>query len=325
MMTRERRWRGVATKGVAGSILLRGMNGLRKMIRSVVVASIVTAFSGVGMANAQHSVEVQKLSAEGEHLKALAMYELLPTKKIGPEARIAAAKSAWALGLNRQAADEFDAILRDPQLQPDMRTRLVLSRGVIEYQEERYQEAALFAEKAIGYMTETSPLRGRAYLLWGQSMMRTGAYPIAHDKFSKALEDVSGADKAEAHFALGLVEMKLGKYQEAQKHLELIPTDHDRTAVAVRMLAAISLETKQQERAKFWIEKGRLDHPEAFVDCWGDYGLEQVALAKGDLEEARRLTDQASKRFPPSDSWLILMQAALEQAEWMKRDQVSLG
>ena len=155
--------------------------------------------------------------------------------------------------------------------------------------------------------------------------MRTGAYPIAHDKFSKALEDVSGADKAEAHFALGLVEVKLGKYQEAQKHLELIPTDHDRTAVAVRMLAAISLETKQQERAKFWIEKGRLDHPEAFVDCWGDYGLEQVALAKGDLEEARRLTDQASKRFPPSDSWLILMQATLEQAEWMKREQVSLG
>lgn len=298
---------------------------MRRVIVSLLVCAAWGLSRGADCAHAQHSVEVQKLSADGEHLKALAMFEFLPSKKIAREARIAAAKSAWALGLNRQAADEFDAILRDSQLQPDMRTRLVLSRGVIEYQEERYQEAALFAEKAIGYMTESSPLRGRAYLLWGQSLMRTGAYPMAHEKFSKSLEDVSSSDRADAHFSLGLVEMKLGRYQDAQKHFELVPTDHDRTAVAVRMLAAISLETKQQDRAKFWIEKGKLDHPEAFVDSWGDYGLVQVALAKGDIEEARRVTDLASKRFPPSDSWLILMQAALEQAEWMKREQVSQG
>jgi tetratricopeptide (TPR) repeat protein len=271
-------------------------------------------------AGAQHSSEVQKLSAEGEHMKALAMYELLPNKKVVTEARIAAAKSAWALGLNRQAADGFDAILRDPTIAPDIRTRLVLSRGVIEYQEERYQEASLYAEKAIGYMQESAPLRGRAYLLWGQSLLRTAAYSSALEKFQKALVDVSAQDKPEAHFALGLVELKLGRYTESQKDLEAIPMDHVRTPVAVRMLAALALETHQYDRATFWIEKGQADHPETFVDSWGDYGLVQAAIAKGNLEDARRVVDRAQKQFAPSDSWLVLMQASLEMAEWKKRD-----
>jgi tetratricopeptide (TPR) repeat protein len=277
------------------------------------------------VALAQHPSEVQKLSAEGEHMRALAMYEILPNKKLMTETRIAAAKSAWALGLNRQAASAFDDILRDPNVAPDIRTRLVLSRGVIEYQEERYLEAALYAEKAIGYMRESVPLRGRAYLLWGQSLLRTAAYSSAHEKFQKALADVQASDKAEAHFALGLVELKLGRYSEAQKDLESIPMDHNRTPVAVRMLASLALETQQHDRAKFWIEKGKTDYPDAFVDSWGDYGLVQVALAKGNIEEARKIVERAQKQFAPSDSWLVLMQASLELAEWKKRDQGMVG
>lgn len=296
------------------------------MKRSHVLTIISATLLSVGWvqsASAQHSSEVQKLSADGEHMKALAMYELLPNKKVVTETRIAAAKSAWALGLNRQAAEGFDAILRDPALQPDIRTRLVLSRGVIEYQEERYQEASLYAEKAIGYMQESAPLRGRAYLLWGQSLLRTGAYSSALEKFQKALADVSPQDKPEAHFALGLVELKLGRYTEAQKDLEAIPMDHVRTPVAVRMLAGLALETHQYDRAKFWIEKGQADHPESFVDSWGDYGLVQAAIAHGNLDEARRVVDRAQKQFGPSDSWLVLMQASLELAEWKKRDSVT--
>jgi tetratricopeptide (TPR) repeat protein len=293
------------------------------MKRSHALIFITATLLTVGclrLAEAQHSSEVQKLSAEGDHMKALAMFELLPNKKVVTEARIAAAKSAWALGLNRQAADGFDAILRDPGIAPDTRTRLVLSRGVIEYQEERYQEASLYAEKAIGFMQESAPLRGRAYLLWGQSLLRTGAYSSALEKFQKALADVSPQDRPEAHFALGLVELKLGRYAEAQKDLEAIPMDHVRTPVAVRMLAALALETHHYDRAKFWIEKGQADHPETFVDSWGDYGLVQSAIALGNLDDARRVVERAQKQFSPSDSWLVLMQASLESAEWKKRD-----
>jgi tetratricopeptide (TPR) repeat protein len=298
---------------------------MKSLLKLPLFLSVITVIAMPVAAVAQHAAEVQKLSADGEHMKALAMYELLPNKKLVSETRIAAAKSAWALGLNRQAAEGFDAILRDPTLQPDIRTRLILSRGVIEYQEERYQEAALYAEKAISYMRESVPLRGRAYLLWGQSLLRTGAYLSAHDKFEKGLQDVQPQDRAEAHFALGLVDLKLARYAEAQKNLEAIPMDHARTPVAVRMLAAISLETNQYDRARFWIEKGKTDHPEAFVDSWGDYGLVQAALARGDMVEARRITEIAQKQFAPSDSWLILMQSSLEVAEWKKREQVSVG
>lgn len=298
---------------------------MKSLLQLPLVLSVISVLVSPGLVMAQHPAEVQKLSADGEHMKALAMFELLPNKKLMTETRIAAAKSAWALGLNRQAAEGFDSVLRDPSISQDIRTRLILSRGVIEYQEERYQEAALYAEKAITYMRESVPLRGRAYLLWGQSLLRTGAYVSAHEKFEKALSDVQPQDRPEAHFALGLVELKLSRYADAQKNLEAIPMDHPRTPVAVRMLAGISLETHQYDRVTFWVEKGKVDYPEAFVDSWGDYGLVQAAIARGDLDEARRVTDIAQKQFPASDSWIILMQASLEVAEWKKRDQVSVG
>jgi tetratricopeptide (TPR) repeat protein len=290
-----------------------------------VLPVLCTVVAWGNVASGQHASDVQKLSLEGDHFKALATYELLPSKKIGTEAKIAAAKSAWALGLNRQAAESFDVILRDPQLLPDTRARLTLSRAVLEYQEERYQEAVLFAEKAVSLLSEPSPLRGRAFLLWGQSNVRMRAYGTAEEKFARALSEVQGSDKAETNFSLGVVELKLGKHREAQRHLEAIPMNHDRTATTIRLLAGLSLETKQIDRAKFWIEKGKAEYPEVFVDSWGDYGLLQVALAQGDLDTARRIEESARKQFAPSDSWLVLMQAALEEAEWRRVDETKVG
>jgi TolA-binding protein len=88
------------------------------------------------------------------------------------------------------------------------------------------------------------------------------------------------------------------------------------------MLAAIAIETQSYARAQFWIEKGKSDYPEGFIDSWADYSLVQVSLAEGDLLKARTLVEQAHKRFPPSDSWLILMQAALEQSEWERTNSL---
>ncbi len=269
-------------------------------------------------AEGQHSADVQRLAAEGDFLKALAMYELLPHRTVSPEARVAAAKSAWALGLNQKAADSFDSILRDDSLSADLRARLTLSRGVIEFQEEKYAEAALFAEKAISLLPSSSPLRGRAYLLWGQALAREGSLSTAAEKLSAALSDAAGGDKPEIHFYLGTVEMKLGRFSDAEKHLKAIPTDHERAPATVRLLATIALDTHQADRARFWIEKGRAEYPEAFADSWGHYGLLQVALSKGDVSTARDVLADTQKQYPPSDPWLVLMQAALEQAEWKK-------
>ncbi len=289
---------------------------------------VVGAILATGLASApwsalaQHPVDVQKLSAGGEHFKALTLYELLPLKKVGTDTRVFVAKSAWALGLNRQAGDIFDIVLRDRDISPETRARITLSRGTLEYQEDRHQEAALYAEKGASLLKDSCPLRGRAYLLWGQALLKAGAYGTAEEKLIAALGDADEADKPEIYFSLASVEMRLGRMGAAEKHLRAIPTDHERTALAVRMLAAIAIETQSYARAQFWIEKGKSDYPEGFIDSWADYSLVQVSLADGDLLKARSLVDQANKQYPPSDSWLILMQAALEQAEWDRHNSL---
>jgi tetratricopeptide (TPR) repeat protein len=272
-------------------------------------------------AYAQHPVDVQRLTAEGDHFRALSLYEILPVRQLDEGTYISAAKSAWALGLTKQATELFDTVLRNRELNQDDRARITLSRAVIEYQEERYQEASLFAEKATGYLVEKSPLRGRALLLLGQSLLRLGAYASAEERLLQALSDAAPSDRPDVAFSLGSAQVKLGKLSDAERSFKAIPTDHVRAASAVRSLASISLQSDQGERARFWIERGKSNYPEAFLDSWADYGLTTVALKEGNMPQAREVVERAERRYPPSDAWLILMQAALEQAEWNQGTQ----
>jgi tetratricopeptide (TPR) repeat protein len=209
--------------------------------------------------------------------------------------------------------------LRSENLDVDERSRITLSRGIIEFQEERYQEAGLFAEKAVSLLPEKAPLRGRALLLWGQSLIKANEYSNAEEKLWRAFAEAAPADRSDAAMSLGTVQWKLGKLSDAQRALKTIPTDHPQAAEAIRLLANISLQTEQSSRARFWLEKGRSDYSEFFVDSWSDYAQMNVALKDGDLSRARKVFDQAQKRLPPSDAWLIVMQASLEQAEWKER------
>jgi tetratricopeptide (TPR) repeat protein len=273
-------------------------------------------------AHAEHPVDVQRLSAEGEYFKALEVYERLPDRRLGKDTHVAAAKSAWALGLTRKAADLFDSVLRGEELDLDERSRITLSRGIIEFQEERYQEATLFAEKAASYLPEKAPLRGRALLLWGQSLIKAKQYSTAEEKLWRAMAEVSPGDRPDVAMSLGTAQLKLGKLGDAERSLKGIPTDHQLAPEAVKLLAGISMQTGQNDRARFWFDKGRADYSDAFVDSWVDYGQLNLALKGDDLPKARKIFEQAQRRLPPSDAWLIVMQASLEQAEWQGRQEV---
>lgn len=274
-------------------------------------------------ASAEHPVDVQRLSVENDHFRALEVYEKLPDRRLQKDTHVAAAKSAWALGLTRKAANLFDLVLRSDDLEIDERARLTLSRGIIEYQEQRYQEAALFAEKAASLLPEKAPLRGRALLLWGQSLTRAQAYSTAEEKLWRAVAEVAASDRPDAAMSLGAVQIKLGKLADAERTLKGIPTDHAYAPEAIRLLATIAMQTDQKDRARFWLEKGRADYSDSFVDSWTDYGQLSVALKEGDLSRARKLVEHAQKRLPPSDTWLIVMQASLEEAEWKARGEVN--
>lgn len=283
---------------------------------AIAIKCLVALSSSIALA--EHPVDVQRLNADGDYFKALEVYEKIPDRRLSKESDIAAAKSAWALGLAKQAISLFDGALRDPNLESEERARITLSRGVIEYQEERYLEAALFAEKAASYLPERAPLRGRALLLWGESLIRAKAYTTAEEKLWRALAEVAPSDRPDAALSLGKVQLKLGKLGEAERSLKAIPTDHPHAAEAIRLLASIALQSDQAARARFWLEKGRAEYGEHFLDSWSDYGLVELAIKDGDLARARELVAAAAKRLPPSDNWLIIMQASLEEAEWQK-------
>jgi tetratricopeptide (TPR) repeat protein len=230
----------------------------RLCTRRKVMAGVLTlavTLSGSITAQAQHPIDIQRLSAEGDHFKALSLYELLPHRQFDTDTYVSAAKSAWALGLTKQAVALFDSVLRSDTLSPEDRARVTLSRGVIDFQEERFQEAALFAEKATSLLPEKSPLRGRALLLLGQSLLKVGAYATAEEKLLRSLADSITSDRPEVVFALGTAQVKLGKLTDAEKSFKAVPTEDARAPMAVRSLASIALQTNQSERARFWFER----------------------------------------------------------------------
>ncbi len=271
--------------------------------------------------HAEHQIDVQRKSAEGDHFKALSVYELLPSRGMSYATRIAAGESAWALGDVRRATAIFDSVLREDHVSPEERAKILFSRGVIEFQEQRYQESTLFAEKAVNSLVKGTPLRVRAELLWGQALIRAKRFVTAEEILVKALKASGANDRPEIALSLAEVYLQLGKLEHATKILKVIPADHEYAGRAVRFLSQISVQMDQGARARFWIERGREGYREAFLDSWADFSLAAIALKQGDLELARHIVEGARNRYPPSDRWLILIDARLEQAEWSNRER----
>ena len=266
--------------------------------------------------SAQHPVEIQKKTAEGDHFRALVDFDKLPKRRRTVDSRLAAAKSSWALGLVNRAAEEYDSLLRETDLSNIERAKILISRGIIELQESRHEVASVYAEKAVKKLEKASPLRSRAWLLWGQSLYDAKAYGSSCQKFANALEEALPTERPEIEFRMGKCERRLGKYKEAVEHFQNIPIHHPNTPEAVKNLAHVSLELKQYDQAAFWLAKGRQEFPNKFLDSWVDYALMQVAIHENDTEKVISLRKEAKEKYPPSDAWYALLDAAAEAYEW---------
>jgi tetratricopeptide (TPR) repeat protein len=287
-------------------------------LRWFVLATLVALFAGVALAQAQHPSDVQKLTADGRYYDALLAFERMPKRISTTDSTIAAAKSAWALSLTGMARLNYDTALRDERLSAVEKARIVLGKGLIEFQDERYQVAALYAEKVAATLPEASPLRGNGWLLWGESLSRMKLYGQAEEKYSKALEEVDSDIVPEVHFLLGEARIRLGKYSDAKADYEAVPLRSDRGPIAIRRLASIALEQGHTSHAAFWLAKGREEFPDSFVDSWVDYAEVEAAIQKGDHDRIREVRAEALKKFPPSDPWLILLCASAEAFEWKR-------
>ena len=280
------------------------------------IALCVLSVAYPGVLVAQHPIDVQRKSANAEYFEALLAYDKMPKRIATSESTIAAGRSAWALGLTQRAIDEFDAALRNEKLDPTSRARLSLSRGIIEFQEERYQTALLYAQRAVQSLEQAGPLRGRVWLLWAQSLAQLGSYGAAAEKYTLALAEVKSEDLPDVHFLAGECELHLGRNEEARQHFESVPLQHERTAEAMRNLGRIALESGKFSNAAFWLKKGRADYPDSFLDSWVDYALMQAAIHEKDENAIKTISEEAVQRYPPSDFWLNMMNAELQASKW---------
>jgi tetratricopeptide (TPR) repeat protein len=265
---------------------------------------------------AQHPIEVQRLSAEANHVRAMAAFSELPERKVTTAATVAMGNSAWALGLNSRAAQAFDRALRDPALGSEMRARLLFSRGLIEFQNSNFQIASLFAERSFAELPAPSPLRAQVLALWGESLVKQENLGPACTKLTQASEEAGESQLPDIFFSLGGCQKKMGALDEARASYEHIPLEHDKASSAVRALATLALELKRYPQAEFWLMKGRELFPERFLDGWVDYAHMTILTEQGRGDEVRTLLAQATERYPQSDGWFQLLRSRAELFLW---------
>ena len=285
-------------------------------MRSRVVLVLILVVLQSAPALGQHPTEVESKTARAEHLQALAAFDKMPARRVTSSALVAAGRSAWALGLTERAAEEFDRALLDQSLDRIQRARILLSRGIMEYQRGQYPVSALYAEKSVAALDQPSPLRAKGWLLWAESLKQLRAYGAALERYQSALTEAGPEEKAEIYFLLGECQMHLGRLEEARLSLENIALSHERAPAAMRRLAQIALDTQKYSQAIYWLEKGRQEFPDNFVDSWVDYALTVAASSVNDRTKVEQIQQAAAKKCPPSDHWLILLNSAAEAFLW---------
>lgn len=289
------------------------------------VVWVLLLFSHAGWAYAEHPVDVQRAEASAEYLTALELYKTIPQRRRTLEATLAAARSAWALSLPTQAKELFDLALRDNRITKIERTRVYFSKGIIEYQDEDYAEALLFANKALEGLTEASELRSQVNLLSAEAYTKLGKLAQAEQKYQMAIEEAGMNDRAELNFLLAEARMHLGKNEESAKNFMAIPIDAPRGAAAITGLAQIEIQKGNFTNAVEWLEKGRAEFPESFLDSNSGYNLMKAYLGAGNLEAAQQLEESSRQKFAPSDGGVVLMQALLEASLWQNEIKAKEG
>lgn len=270
---------------------------------------------------ADHPIDIERYSAEGHHFEAIRTFKTVPQRVQTQESMVAAARSYWALGLVGDAHKTFDSILANYKLSDTEKARVFLSKGIIEFQEGRFQSSILFAERAIEFLPLPGPLRSQVWLLLGENLLKTKQVAAAEDKYRAGLAEASDADLPEANLLLGRCLLAQGRWSDAMERFGMLPLDNPYSDEAIKYLAEAALMGEKYDKLGYWLAKGREIYPSAFLDAWTDYALMKSAIAENNVNKVREVRETATKRFPPSDPWFVLLEAAAEIYEWQNAEQ----
>jgi tetratricopeptide (TPR) repeat protein len=122
---------------------------------------------------------VPELSGRGEHFGALSSWSKLGDNHSVAD-QLAAARSAWALGLVAKARSLWENVLANEEFQGPERARTVLARAILELQEKQYEKARAISERAAREF-ERSPLRAQFWLVIAEALKGQGALSLAED------------------------------------------------------------------------------------------------------------------------------------------------
>lgn len=280
-------------------------------------------FGGIAMmlgcaAFAEHPIEVERLNAEGRHLQALVVFEKIPARVRTAQTLIAAGKSAWALGLTKEAASYFDEALQFPEqtISSEDKARVNLMRGVIEFQEHKLDSAKLYADESLKTAADIQGLSNAVHLLLGDVLYAKNDFKGAQEHYERALINVTPSEKGEIEFRLGSALAGQRHYDAAIEAFQRVSVDSGRAPEAIREIAKLEYDSGKFEEVKFWLTKGRADYPDKFLDSWVDYLLVESALKSNNIADADEIAVRARATFPPSEGWMVLLEGTLEKAKW---------
>jgi tetratricopeptide (TPR) repeat protein len=256
---------------------------------------------------------VSELSDDGEHLAALVKYEETATDRTLAD-NLAAARSAWALGLTERSRAYWDLVFSDTEFKGPERARSQLARAILELQEGRFEDARSVAERAARDVP-ASQLRAQLWLVIAEALRSQNALSLSEGYYKRAIEEGDRATRNEAAYLLGETQLKLGMVDQARYSFTSIETRSPYAARGLRRLAEIDMLQRNYDGVLTWIDEGRDNQLSETDDDWSAFAYVSALVHLGRNGRAREEQRQMELRFSPKNGWVVLAAAAIAASD----------
>lgn len=254
---------------------------------------------------------LEALNQRGNHFEVMTLARKQDKGLLSLSEQLAAARSAWALGLVDEARDYWTLALADEELTGAERYRTMLASAILELQEKNFDKAREISERAT-IESDASDVRSQFWLVIADSLKAQKALGAAQEYYARAVEEAADTRKAEARYLLAECQYLTGQKQKARTNFVLIETSSAYSSLALNRLAEIDLELENYKGVITWIEAGRRRASSEFRGAWQSYAYARALVAEGKLKEAEQEVDQLKARVSEQDPWYQLASVTLE-------------
>lgn len=230
------------------------------------------------------SAEITRLAKQGRHLEAVRAWLALDKADRSDELKVYVAESAWAVGDVWLARSLWDELESDVEIDSIDRARILLSRGVMEFQENSLSIALDYAERA-EKLLEPSELQAQVQLLAAEVLKEQGNTDEALLKLQDIEDHCERETAAEAKLMEGQLLLKQGQYQAARKALaraDLLAESWN----AHEALIEVNLKLKNYERVLELIDEAQSRFERESSEDKVTYWKVQSLLELGQVSEA---------------------------------------